>query len=283
MLQGKWEHAFLFRQSIIAKKFSFIKQNQLAKKYLFSNSSWLQRPLWTYEVENLGADVILYFYSTNNEPINDSFGRSVVGLGYSTMNWPNYFVWDKYQYDFIKNTAFSYSNIHIVGCIKFISGPRIFIPKSYSITVFDVSPYNNFTYAVSGLHGDYYKSENVIKFLDDIYVISIKLGIKVRLKLKRALASKIDKRYKNYLIKMKKNNGFEFVDPDISPDFLISTSLLSISYPFTSTSVIAKELNFPTAYYDVTGQIVKEGCSSHGIILLSNKYDLENWIINNLR
>ena len=51
--------------------------------------------------------------------------------------------------------------------------------------------------------------------------------------------------------------------------------------PFTSTSIIANEYGYKSAYYDPTGQLLKNDPAAHGVILLSNKIELENWILNN--
>ena len=38
---------------------------ELAKEYLFTQQHSVYRPLWTYEAEAQGAEVTMYFYSTN--------------------------------------------------------------------------------------------------------------------------------------------------------------------------------------------------------------------------
>lgn len=45
------------------------KKNNLAKKYYFNQSSHIYRPLWTYEAEKKGSEIIFYFYSTNHNYI----------------------------------------------------------------------------------------------------------------------------------------------------------------------------------------------------------------------
>ena len=45
--------------------------------------------------------------------------------------------------------------------------------------------------------------------------------------------------------------------------------------PFTSVSLIAKELSVPTIFYDASGQIPKY--KSHNISILKNKNELLEW------
>ena len=283
LLRGRWWHAFLLKQSVMSKKFSYLTKDQIAKKYLFSNSSWLVRPLWTYEATKLGSEIILYFYSTNNESVIDRTEKAIIGLGYSTMNWPKYLVWDIYQSNFIKNVAHKYANIEIVGPIDFISSPKhINIIKCKSIAVFDVSPGNNLESAILGAQGEYYTYKNVFNFLIDIYEIANKFDIKIRFKIKRSLTNRIDKRYIKLLSKLEKYDNIEFINPIISANKVIESCSMTISFPFTSTSIIAKELNLPTVYYDSTGRLQKDDPGAHGVMLLSNKIELENWVLNNL-
>ena len=46
---------------------SVLNDNDLAREYFFNNSTWLYKLLWSYKAEKKGADVSLYYYSTNME------------------------------------------------------------------------------------------------------------------------------------------------------------------------------------------------------------------------
>ena len=65
------------------------------------------------------------------------------------------------------------------------------------------------------------------------------------------------------------------IDPRIPAKKLIERSNAVITIPFTSTAIIGKEYNKPSIYYDSSGTIDKK--EYHGIPLIKNKIDLQNW------
>jgi polysaccharide biosynthesis PFTS motif protein len=282
LLRGRWWHPFLLSQSLLSKRIKYASCEKLAEEYLFSNSNWLNRPLWTYEASALGSKVTLYFYSTNCEYFKDKSNKSIIVVGYNAMNWPNYLVWDAYQAFFIKNLNDHISNINIVGPIWFQSSKATKeLVKNRSIAIFDVSPYRDSIYSTIGIPDTYYRSNNNIKFINDIIEIALKYKYYIRIKQKRELRNSHELKYINFLKNLKLNSNIEFIEPNISAIDVIDSSKLVVSMPFTSTSIIANEYGYKSAYYDPTGQLLKNDPAAHGVILLSNKIELENWILNN--
>ena len=72
------------------------------------------------------------------------------------------------------------------------------------------------------------------------------------------------------------------LDPDISAKRLIEKSDITISFPFTSTSLIAKFLSKKTIYYDPTGLISKNDNGNSGVLLISRKNELKKWFKSHL-
>ena len=64
----------------------------------------------------------------------------------------------------------------------------------------------------------------------------------------------------------------------VSIDKIILQSDLCISIPFTSPSIFAKYLSKPSIFYDSTNKIINNDDNTHGVKLISNKFDLEKWI-----
>ena len=64
-LRGRWWHALLLNQAVLAAQVRALPGEYLAREYLFHNSNWILRPLWTYEAERKGSSILFYFYSTN--------------------------------------------------------------------------------------------------------------------------------------------------------------------------------------------------------------------------
>ena len=78
---------------------------------------------------------------------------------------------------------------------------------------------------------------------------------------------------------LEKNKRYLSLENNISVEYLIKNSKLVISFPYTSTSIIAKKLGVPTIYYDPSGLIdINEKNFSHGIDVLNNTADLKNFI-----
>jgi polysaccharide biosynthesis PFTS motif protein len=282
LCRGRWWHPFLLKQSLLSNRMKYAKPEDIAEEYLFSNSNWIQRPLWTYEAASKGSKVTLYFYSTNCEYFKDEYNDKIVPIGYNSMNWPNYLVWDKFQADFIKNLNHKISNIYIVGPIWFQSTKNtIKLIKNKSIAVFDVSPYRDSIYSTLGVPDRYYRSINNFKFLNDLTEIATKYNYIVKFKQKRDLKNSFELNYNNYIKKIKSNKKIQFIEPNISAFEVIDSSELVVSMPFTTPSIIAKEYGRKAAYYDPTGELLKDDPAAHGVLLLSNKIELENWILNN--
>ena len=68
------------------------------------------------------------------------------------------------------------------------------------------------------------------------------------------------------------------IDPDVSPIRLIKNSDLSISIPFTSSPLYAREMGKKTIYYDSQKIISKKNIASHGLEIILGKEELRNWI-----
>ena len=65
------------------------------------------------------------------------------------------------------------------------------------------------------------------------------------------------------------------VDPNVGARSLIKNSDAVISMPFTSTALIAKELDVPSIFYDASGEILEY--KSHNITVLKSKNELFEW------
>jgi len=282
LLRGKWWHSFMLKQSLLAKRIKFTLNEQLAEEYLFSNSSMLNRPLWTYEASKRGSKVTLYFYSTNCEYFKHSKKDAIIPIGYSAMNWPNYLVWDIYQSNFLKRLNNFITNIIVVGPIWFESKSSLKkINKTKSIALFDVSPVRDSIYSTFSAPDKYYRSHNCIAFINDILEIASKYDYQIKFKTKREFTNKIELKYRKFIQKLMLNPIIKFVDPNTSAIDIIESCDMTISMPFTSTSVIAKEYGFNCSFYDPTGYLSKSDPAAHGVLLLSNIIELENWILNN--
>jgi polysaccharide biosynthesis PFTS motif protein len=95
LFRGRWWHALLLREASSAAIVRMHDAGKLARDYLFHNSGWIYRPLWTYEAEKQGSRIIFYFYSTNCESFKRPNSYPPMTYGWQAMNWPQYLVWDE--------------------------------------------------------------------------------------------------------------------------------------------------------------------------------------------
>ena len=63
LFRGRWWHPIMLSEASQSALIRIHKIDNLAKDYLFHNSSWIYRPLWTYDAEKKGSRISFYFYS----------------------------------------------------------------------------------------------------------------------------------------------------------------------------------------------------------------------------
>jgi polysaccharide biosynthesis PFTS motif protein len=279
--RGRWWHALILREASLAAIIRGHEPDNLARDYLFHNSGWLYRPLWTYEAEKRGSRVTFYFYSTQNEPFKqpEPEGYPKHMYGWQAVNWPYYLVWDEYQADFVRRAVGESVGISVVGPIWFNTGgeevPEL-PPKT--VAVFDVQPWRDAFYQTLGVDFDYSTPKTANQFLLDIYQTLKKCGGTMALKRKRKLGPLTHPKYRRFIAELARLPNFIAVDPDTSASRLSEDCVAVISRPFTSTALIARELGKPSIYYDPYGVLQKDDRAAHGIEIISGPEDLRAWL-----
>lgn len=281
IFRGRWWHALIFAQAVLAAKARLHNPYTLAVEYLFHNSGPIFRPLWTYEAEKRGSCITLYFYSTNMETFKRPEGYVLQPYSWHVMNWPRYMVWDQYQADFIKRVKGTEANISIVGPIWFQSSsaelPQLPVK---SIAVFDVQPMRDAFYEILGADLEYYTPDVCNQFLIDISDLLKQNDITLVYKRKRKMGSLIHYKYRNLLTKLNEDSHFIAIDADIAAQHLIEQCSAVISMPFTSTALLGKQLGKPSIYYDPNGIIQKDDRAAHGIKVIIGREELNEWLLS---
>ena len=271
-LRGYWWHPLLLSEAAERKFVEIINVDSLHSMYLFNNTSgFAYKPMWTYEAEKKGVEIIFYFYSLNYFPNTKKFQNPV---GMTSMSWKNFAVWGSEHEKQIKK--YTKYNINIISKLPifFNTGKKDFIaPKKNFITVFDLTPIRPI-FRKSNLFQELYSSDNIIKFLNDLIEISENNNLTLILKTKR-IHNLIDKKYLNYLNKEIVKKRILLINDNISSISLIRNSKLIISYPLTSTSQLANYFGVENYYYCPS----KFKFSNHvllGSSILYNKKDINN-------
>jgi len=278
-LRGRWWHALLLHEAALAAQVRTQNSERLAKEYLFHVSGWIYRPLWTYEAERRGARITFYFYSTNCEGFKRTEGYPAPYYGYQAMTWPHYLVWDEYQADFVRRAVGATANISVVGPICFhCSAEEMPAFGNRGVAVFDVTPHRESRYRTLVPDFEYFVPETCIPFLADIQKVANDAGYMMMWKRKRKIGSIAHPRYRFFAKRLSKAENVITVDPDISPNRVIEASTAVISMPFTSTALIARELDKPSCYYDPTGLVQKDDRAAHGIEIIRGPKELAGWL-----
>ena len=283
MLRGRWWHALMLGEASLAATIRMQEPNRLARDYLFHNSSWIYRPLWTYEAEQYGSRIIFYFYSTNCESFKRQNSYPKLTYGWQAMNWPCYLVWDGYQANFVRRAVGESANISVVGPIYFQSSaaeiPQLEKP---GVAVFDVTPYRLSRYCLLGMDYEFYIAATSKGFLSHIADAVCCVNAVMLWKRKRKIGNLAHPRYRYLAERLSARKNVVLLDPDISASRVIEASCAVISMPFTSTALIARELGKPSVYYDPTGELQSDDRAAHGIPIVSSPGQLKAWLCSHV-
>ena len=268
--------ALLLNELIKLLRVDLANDKELARDYLFNSSGPFYRPIWTYAAEDKGSRVLFYFYSTNTENFKTKAGYPIQRPRH-LMSWSHYLVWDKFQTDLLKRFGHHKSTIEEVGPIWFSSSDKAIQVPLNTIAVFDVTPNNEDVYVSLGLGCEYYIPKIVNQFLDDIYLVLEKNDMLMAHKMKRTNKNKHEEYTQNLKVLHKQKKYIE-IDSDAAATDLIKKTKASISMPFTSTALIAKREGRPSVYYDPSGIIQKDDRSAHGVSVLTDIDELQEWV-----
>jgi polysaccharide biosynthesis PFTS motif protein len=278
LLKGRWWNAVLLNQAAYSALVRFIPSKKLAKEYMFQNSSWIYRPLWTYEASKKGSKIHLYFYSTNCESFQTEENYPPIYFGYKSMSWPSYIVWDNYQEEFIKRAVGNNANISVVGRIDFIGGGEAPQLKGVAIAVFDVTPYRESRYCVLAPQDDFHTPGFINTYLTDVSEVLANCSYIMAWKAKRDIGRRAHPLYRKKVEIISQNINVVCIDTNVSATYLIERCVGVISSPYTSTSVIAKEMGKPCIYYDPSKMLRRGDRAAHGIQVIQCRLELEAWL-----
>ncbi|MFC4313390.1 polysaccharide biosynthesis PFTS motif protein [Steroidobacter flavus] len=279
VFRGRWWHAALLGEASYAAAVRANDGVALASVYLFHNSGWIFRPLWTYEAEKCGARVDFYFYSTNCEPFKRPTGYPDIGYGWEAMNWPRYLVWGPGQAEFVRRAVGPEANVTIVGPIWFNTSAIELPPlPSNSVAVFDVQPVRDSYYRTLVPQESFHVPAVANRFLQDIHATVVACGGVMVFKRKRNIGSRAHPGYRHYVRSMDALTNLVIIDPETAAPRLIESCAVTISMPFTSTALIARDAGKPSCYYDSSGIVQADDRAAHGIPIIHGRAELESWL-----
>ena len=281
----KWYNSFLFLEAVKSKLFHYSEKSQIPYIFIVPYNGSINRSLWTLDFKKNIKRSYMFFYSTNGDGCKTKFyNPNNVSNWWGELDYENYLVWDKYQAKSLKK------NLKVKNPKVITIGPMLSscsekndmtnFSKKF-IVIFDVVP-ERFSYDFF-ISYSIIKPKHLINFQNDILKIASELNVDVLHKIKRRRSdTTVSKTYVKNILKLKKFNNYKQINENQSVETLVKKSKGVISFPYTSTSLIAKYMKIPTVYYDSSKCLIdiEERIQSHGVKIINNYEELRVWMKN---
>ncbi len=285
LISFEWDKYLLLKEDLDSIFYNYGSKNNInLKKYFVPNHITIYRPIWTYAAEKNGVDIITYFYSISTEPLSAD-KKQYDYQNISLMNWPKNLVFDPIQKEELDKLMSKHVVNKLVPPIYFnTSSKRINKNFKNIIAIFDVDPQRRSDHFGISSYNDYdldlFKAHK--NFLLDIINADINKECTFMIKPKRKLSKKRElTKYRDLLYKLNKLKNVIVLPHEIPTFHLIEKAKLIISFPFTSTSVIAKLMSKKSIFYDSTDQLNQNDPGAHGIEII-NKRKIRKWLESSL-
>jgi polysaccharide biosynthesis PFTS motif protein len=234
----------------------------LVESVVITNSSFGAQPLWMRPHSKRTFRVHEIHYSQNTAGfryIADSMGDQYPAFRHVRVD--KHWVWTP-GYKTRLESLGHLGRTHVVGPIMmYLPGPALHhSDDEFRIAVFDVTPVYSHKATQIGAISNYYSTENMLSFIDQIVEICEdveRLGHKrarILLKHKRSFTKNFhDHRYLECIDRLAQDNdSFEVVPYDNNIFSMLASCDLSISIPYTSTAYVSSHMHKPAIYFDPT-------------------------------
>ncbi len=278
-MRGRWEYAFMARDVMELEYVRLLDKNMLPERVAVTNSHYVNRPLWSYYLEDCGIETGLYFYSTNTFNMDLREGEYGQVYGYNLMSWSHYYTATPEHAAFLDAVTSYPKIVEVVGTIPLEdNGMPLSEKKKPVVAYFDVQPFRDAFMACIGRPTPLYFYEASRQNLEDLILSCKKYGFDLVLKPKRDVGSRLCPRYKRLIDDLAARGEIQVVDSYIAADRVVAWADVVISQPFTSVALVGVEAGKPSVYYDALGLYKKEQPAAQGIAVLQDKNSLSDWL-----
>lgn len=276
---GRWRSAVILDELITLAWAKRLPPEKFACQYLFPQSDYVVRPLWTYIAQDAGSEILLVFYAINCELFGRRGQSTAIHLGYYRMDWPIYVVWDQRQAAFIRDVVPD-ARIVVDGAIAYQDNGAVFSPgQRVYLAVFDVTPIRTAMLSYMGLPQPYYRDREMRAFLSDIRTVAAKVGLTPVLKTKRRDSiNRAPTAYRRIINEWADAADVAVAPPEIAAETIIDIAVATLSCPFSSTALVGQSRGRPSAYYDPSGELDPDHRLARDIPLLRGSSELEQWL-----
>lgn len=258
--------------SIVGRDFAYhalvewVNRQGLIENVVITNSNYSAQPLWMSDLENRKFETHMVWYSQNSIPLTyaaDGIESDVPNFRYIRVDQS--WVWTEAFGKYLQKLGIQ-GTFHAVGPIMwYLHKPKTEqrVNDQVRIAVFDVTPFSPEAASHLGFVHNYYKIENLARFVEDILEVRAALeariskSVCVLLKHKRSYHPLHDRRYIDLIDNVDRSKRHLIVVPPETDIFeLIAGSDLAVVIPYSSPAYIADELGVPAIYYDPAGELL---------------------------
>lgn len=271
----------IYTSILLANKRKFFS----ADLVIFPNSVSVQRPLWTFVLEEKSCQIVFAHYSASAEP-SKSFCVDLCDGIWHLSAWSISWVVDKTQVEFAKRMSPNYSRDFEAVGVPHWSGRKLNeLPKRncFTISVFDSYIRANQVFSANIIDDLGWNNFDLEwNFISEILEAVTSFNITVIHKRKRPINdinSSIRQSNRLNLLSRYGRSYFE-IDESFSAESLVDLSHLVIVKPVSTVAFIAKERAKPVIFFDPTGNLERRDPMLRGIPLASNRKELNDLISN---
>lgn len=279
LLRGRWEYAFMARDVIELQYVRALAKSDLPARVAITNSHYVNRPLWSYYLEECGIETGLYFYSTNTFNIDLRQGGYGLVYGYNLMSWSHYYTATPEHAAFLQQASPYPKTVHVVGTIPLEdNGMPLPEKKRPAVAYFDVQPFRDAFMASIGRPTPLYNFEASRRNIDNILAVCKRHGYDLFIKPKRDVGNRLCPRYRRYIEMLARQGDIHIIDSYIAADRVVEWADAVVCQPFTSVAIVATEYHRPAVYYDGLKLVQKEQPAAQGVEVIQELEELSSWL-----
>jgi hypothetical protein len=277
---------------VLARDFAFhalvqrLNDRGALDSIVFTNSHFHVQPLWMRERPGRRFSCHMVWYSQNSIPfVYRADGVQAPVPNFRHIDADCLWVWTEGFARYLESIGLR-GPIRAAGPIVWSRPERAPVPAadgSLSVVIFDVTPQTpEFVYEV-GLLYNYYRSENVTKFVEDILTVRDELenqrGHRIRLVIKQKRNPNPrhhDPRYLKFIDGLVETGRLTMVPPDTEVFSLVQAASAIVVIPYSSPAYLGAFLGVPAVYYDPTEEIVPVYEASPWLQFAAGRFELRS-------
>ena len=271
-----------------------LNRRGLIKNVLYTNTNWLQQPLWMTDLTARQYGALLVLYSLNTYRLMFKGESKLTNHpGMRHVRADQILIWEKDYERFLEVESLDLLTRIVPPVVWYQEPDALPIPPDYElrICVFDITPNSAAESRRRGMEGEYHSRDTLLKFIQDVVECSDFLNEACNMPCRTLIKHKRDRRIiersdLHYLDKVeslvKGRADFELISKNINLFELIAGCHLIIVIPYSSPAYIASYLKTPAIFHDPTGQLLHNFPLSEYVVGSSSTTELKQLALKNI-